>query len=316
MKLIITVLAFFIVAGTIAQKSNLIFYSENGEKFQVIVNGVLQNSNPETNVKITDLVAPNYQVKILFENKTLGSVDKQIYFNQGNETTYVVKKTKDGPYAIRFRSEVLLAQAPPTVTGQTSYIYSTVAPVATTVTQSQTTTTVSGNEPTNVSMGVNANGMDINFNMNVNDGMSNNSSTTSTYSTTTTTTTTTNAPVGGVIIEEQPTVIYVPGYSGSVGCARPVNPNEFESIKNTISSKSFEDSKLTIAKQVVSAKCLTCTQVKEIMLIFSFEASRLEFAKFAYKHTYDIENYYILNDAFTFESSIDELNSYINGGGN
>lgn len=315
MKLIITLLAYFIVTVTIAQKSNLIFYSENGERFQVIVNGVLQNSNPETNVKITDLVAPNYQVKILFENKALGSVDKQIFFNQGNETTYVVKKTKDGPYAIRFRSEVTLAQAPPTVTGQTSYIYSTVAPVSTTVTQSQTTTTVTGNEPTNLSMGVNANGLGINVNMNINDGMANNSTTSSTYSTTTTTTTT-SAPVGDVIIEEQPAVIYVPGYAGSIGCARPVNPNEFESIKNTISSKSFEDSKLTIAKQVVGAKCLTCTQVKEIMKIFSFEDSRLEFAKFAYKHTYDIENYYLLNDAFTFESSIEELNSYINGGGN
>lgn len=315
MKYLVIILSLVLVNVAIAQKSNLIFYTENGERFQVIVNGVLQNSNPETNVKITDLVAPNYQIKILFENKALGSVDKQIFFNQGNETTFVVKKNKDGAYVIRFRSEVLLAQAPPTIVGQSSYVYSTVAPVSTTVTQSQTTTTVSGNNPTGVSMGVNANGLGINVNMNINDGMTNNSTTSSTYSTTTTTTTTTNAPVGGVIVEEQPTVVYVPGYAGSVGCARPVNPNEFGSIKNTISSKSFEDSKLTIAKQVVSAKCLTCTQVKEIMKLFSFEDSRLEFAKFAYKHTYDIENYYILNDAFTFESSIDELNAYINGGG-
>ncbi|OFX17109.1 MAG: hypothetical protein A2033_13625 [Bacteroidetes bacterium GWA2_31_9] len=313
MKLIITLLSFFIASVAISQKSNLIFYTENGERFQVIVNGVLQNSNPETNVKITDLVAPNYQIKVLFENKALGSVDKQIFFNQGNETTFAVKKNKDGAYVIRFRSEVLLAQAPPTVVGQTSYVYSTVAPVTTTI--SQTTTTVSDNNANGVSMGVNANGLGINVNMNINDGMMENSSTTSSYSTTTTTTTTTTSPVGNVIIEEQPTVIYVPGYAGTVGCARPVNQNEFSSIKSTISSKSFEDSKLTIAKQVVAAKCLTCAQVKEIMMLFSFEDSKLEFAKFAYKHTYDIENYYMLNDAFTFESSIDELNSYINGGG-
>ena len=314
MKYLVIILSFLLVNVAIAQKSNLIFYTENGERFQVIVNGVLQNSNPETNVKITDLVAPNYQIKILFENKALGSVDKQIFFNQGNETTFVVKKSKDGSYVIRFRSEVLLAQAPPTIVGQTSYVYSTVAPVSTTVTQSQTTTT-SGYNPTGVSMGVNANGVGINVNMNINDGMKNTSTSSSTYSTTTTTTTTTNAPIGGVIVDEQPAVIYVPGYEGSVGCARPINPNEFSSIKNTISSKSFEDSKLTIAKQVVAAKCLTCTQVKEIMKLFSFEDSRCDFAKFAYKHTYDIENYYLLNDAFTFESSIDELNAYINGGG-
>jgi len=49
------------------------------------------------------------------------------------------------------------------------------------------------------------------------------------------------------------------------------------------------------------------------MLLFSFEATRLDFAKFAYKYTYDISNYYKLNDAFTFESSIEELNNFING---
>ena len=33
-----------------------------------------------------------------------------------------------------------------------------------------------------------------------------------------------------------------------------------------------------------------------------------------YKRTFDIGNYYQLNDAFKFESSIDELNQYINSG--
>jgi hypothetical protein len=49
------------------------------------------------------------------------------------------------------------------------------------------------------------------------------------------------------------------------------------------------------------------------MMLFSFEGTRLDFAKFAYGRTYDIGNYYMVNDAFTFETSIDELNDYING---
>jgi len=117
-----------------------------------------------------------------------------------------------------------------------------------------------------------------------------------------------NEPVGVV---GQPNVVALPGYAGPVGCAWPMAPADFSSVKNSISSKSFEDSKLTIAKQVVGSNCLLCSQVKEIMLLFSFEDTRLDFAKFAYGHTYDIGNYYMLNDAFTFESSIDELNEYI-----
>jgi hypothetical protein len=51
------------------------------------------------------------------------------------------------------------------------------------------------------------------------------------------------------------------------------------------------------------------------MLLFSFESTRLDFAKFAYAYTLDLRNYYKLNDAFTFESSIDDLDKYIQSTG-
>ncbi len=76
-------------------------------------------------------------------------------------------------------------------------------------------------------------------------------------------------------------------------------------------SKSFEDTKMTMAKQVGSGRCFTVAQVKGVMGLFSFEDSKLDFAKYAYERTYDIDNYYKVNDAFTFESSVDELNEYI-----
>jgi len=80
----------------------------------------------------------------------------------------------------------------------------------------------------------------------------------------------------------------------------------------SLASKTFEDSKLTLAKQVINSNCLLSVQVKEVMQIFTYEESKLDFAKYAYGRTYDIGNYYKVNDSFTFESSIDELNSYIN----
>jgi len=47
--------------------------------------------------------------------------------------------------------------------------------------------------------------------------------------------------------------------------------------------------------------------------LFAFEDSRLNFAKFAYAYTLDLGNFYKVNDAFTFETSVDELNRYIQG---
>jgi hypothetical protein len=103
----------------------------------------------------------------------------------------------------------------------------------------------------------------------------------------------------------------MPGYTGEVGCPYPMSDSDFQDLKKTISSKSLEDSKLSIAKQVTSANCLFSSEVKEIMHLFSFEATRLEFAKFAYRYTFDVGNYYKVNEAFQFESSISELNKYI-----
>ncbi|HQK98923.1 MAG TPA: hypothetical protein PLH61_12965, partial [Bacteroidia bacterium] len=49
-----------------AQSSNVILFTENGEKFTAILNGIRQNDRPETNVKITGLNAEFYKLKVIF----------------------------------------------------------------------------------------------------------------------------------------------------------------------------------------------------------------------------------------------------------
>jgi hypothetical protein len=168
--------------------------------------------------------------------------------------------------------------------------------------------------PTGTSMGVNINdpSVGVNFNMNVNTnntGTTTNASTTS-YSSTTTTSTTNMGTTQPMASNTQP-VYVLPGYGGPVGCPYPMSAQDFSGVKGSISSKSFEDSKLAIAKQVIGSNCLLSSQVKEIIMLFSFEDTRLDFAKYAYGYTFDIGNYYQVNDAFKFESSIDDLNKYI-----
>lgn len=151
---------------------------------------------------------------------------------------------------------------------------------------------------TDVDIDVNMGGMGVDMNVNINESYS------ETHTTTTTTTTTGTAQADHYVM---------PGYNGPIGCPWPMDENQFANAQRSISSKDFEDSKLTVAKQITGANCLTADQVKRIMTAFDFEDSKLEYAKFAYNKTYDIGNYYMLNDAFDFESSIDELNEHING---
>lgn len=303
-------------SGAFAQYSNLIFFTENGERFTVILNGIRQNPNPETNVKVTDLPAPSYKLKVIFDDPAIGQLDKNLMFNQGTESTFVIKVNKKNEYIVRWMNEVPLNQALSPQPNQKVVVFTTQAPQATTVTQTTTTVTDNYGEPQQggVNMGININDpeLGVSINMNVNGGGVNSGSlvsssqTTTTYSTTTTT--------GGYPSPQPVQQTYVmPGYNGPVGCPYPMHPADFQSVKQSIANKTFDDTRLTIAKQVIASNCLLSNQVKEIMLLFSFEDTRLELAKYAYGYTFDIGNYYRLNDAFTFESSIEELDGYISG---
>jgi hypothetical protein len=304
MKILFVTFALFSMS-VFSQENNAIFFSQNGEQFFVIVNGIKQNTEPATNVKVTGLNAPNYKVKIIFNNG-LPEIDKNIYFNEmGSEITYLIKKDKKGTYKLRFFSQVPLAQAAPALPTQSIIVYH-VDPLPATTTVTQTTVNTTQPATQGASVGVNVGGTGINMNVTINDGSASTTSSSVTYSetTTTTTTTTTSTPPPAP-------VEYVSGYHGPVGCPVPMSPQDFQSAKQTIASKSFEDSKLAIAKQIVNSNCLTSGQVMELVKLFDFEDTKLQFAKYCYGYTYDLGNYYKVNDAFEFESSIDELNNYI-----
>lgn len=290
---------FIVMFGSLhsnSQNSNAVFFTENGERFFVVINGLRQNQNPETNVKISGLNATNYKVKIIFEEKNVVPIDKNIFLEGGKEYSYTIKK-KNESYVLRPYSmvDLPLSNTPQPSTNIHTPVNSS---TTTTITQSSTVTNPqpTGNQ---FSMNINIGGSGGNLGMNVSasDGIYQETTTTTTISTTSA------IPAGHY---------EMPGYSGPVGCSWPMVEQDFQNAKQTISSKSFEDSKLSIAKQIINSNCLFSKQVKEIMVLFNFEDTRLDLAKYAYGYTYDIGNYYSVNDAFQFESSIDELNNYIN----
>lgn len=318
-KSILSVAFCLITLSIWAQSSNAILFTENGEKFTAILNGVRQNDKPETNVKITGLNAEFYKLKVIFDNQALGEKNFNLAIELGNETNYCIKKNNKGEYVIRFISSVPVAQAPASPATQQVIVYNAnpaATPVESTVVHQQTTTTTTsgqGNpDNVNINMGINVNGSGGGINLNVSGvGMETESSSTSIHTTTTTTTTTSNTNFNTPPPPPPAPIVYLPGYNGPIGCPIPMSPNDFSALKSTITSKTFEETRLTIAKQVVGDRCLITDQVKDLLQAFTFEDSKLDLAKFAYGRTYDVGNYFKVNDVFTFESSIEELNDYI-----
>lgn len=294
-NLFLLTIALFAMVAVKSQTSNVVFFTENGERFSVVMNGMLQNDQPETNIKITDLPAPSYKVKIIFSDKNLKEFSKTIYMNQGNETTYAVKFIKKKGYTLRLMNTYPIVDEFEPVQGQMIVGFNPqgVSTSTGSATSIINTTTINNN------VTISANGVGNNVNVvNNNEGAGSQQAGSATGITT----------GNGMISPDQ---YILPGYNGPYGCPRPMTPGDFEQAKTSIRSKNFEDSKLTIAKQIIQSNCLLSSQVKEIMLLFSFEDTRLNFAKFAYAYTLDLRNYYKLNDAFTFESSINELDRFI-----
>jgi hypothetical protein len=297
--LLFFLLSFVITLQSFSQLTNLVFFSEQGERFSVVLNGILQNAKPETNIKVVDLPGPSYKLKILFEDKNIPDIDKNLMFQQGTETTFNIRKNNKGEYVARFYSQFDLNQLPPPPPGQAVVVFTTVPATGVVVNQTNVTNVTNLN---NNSTTINTSANDVNGNVSI--SISGSAAQTTSSSTAVSTSSQVNSHSHTDHYE-------MPGYSGAIGCPYPLTDLDFQDVKRTIASKSFEDSKLSIAKQVTSANCLLASEVKQIMELFSFESSRLDFAKYAYRYTYDIGNYYKVNTAFQFESSTDELNKFI-----
>lgn len=92
-----------------------------------------------------------------------------------------------------------------------------------------------------------------------------------------------------------------------------MNPKDYDEAFRMISNQSYDNTKLTTAKQVISNNPMTVNQIANICKLFSFENNKLEFAKYAYSFCTEKNKYYMLNEVFDYDSSKHELNEYIQG---
>ncbi len=91
----------------------------------------------------------------------------------------------------------------------------------------------------------------------------------------------------------------------------PMADDAFAMAREAVRKESFDNSKLTVAQQVADKNYFTTAQVKEIARLFSFDDRKLDFVKYAYGRTLDRNNYFMLNDLFSFSKSKEDLANYI-----
>jgi hypothetical protein len=316
--LLLLVLSTFVFAQN-PPYGHLTIFSEDGDKFYLILNGEKINDVPQTNLRVEELNQPYYNAKIIFADATLEPVSKNSLMLTDvdgifADVTYKIRRDKNKATKMKMNYFSSIPVRPDFIPPSNVHVIHYGQPVPPpvqqvviqqpvttgTVHQTTTTTTTSSGSGTGINAGINVDGVGIGVNINVNDGMMGGTSTT-THTTTTTT--------GGN------TVIVQPVEPQPVGCAgaRPMQNTSFNNAIQTLTKINFDDTKLKTANQIAQSNCLTTNQISQIAKLFSFEDNTLAFAKFAYESCTDPQNYFNLNSIFKFDSNAEALSEYISG---
>ena len=284
----------------------LTYFTMDGQPFWMVIDGVRQNVEPQTNVRVTGLRQDAVQIKLIFLDETLPTHDdrRQLvgvdpgYFEQ---VIRVMRDSKKNKWNTRLQSFDKLTfdkerrpvnpkQQPTQETYEVPY----------------------HTDPTwQPSVRVNVPGIQIHMDVPVHDvelDMPTEQPTQPTQPQRRT------QPTQPVRTQPAPAPAPAPVQAAApakVGCTTPMASSKFTAALNSIKNQSFSESQMKQATTVASRNCLSIKQIQSIMNTFSFESSKLEFAKLAYERCTDKDNYYLIADSFTFSSSKDELNDFI-----
>lgn len=300
-------------------KVNLVVFAEDGDKFYAYVNGIKQNNTPESNVKVTG-VTPNISLRIEFEDKALPQLKQNMALEPGFEHTAKIKRDMKKQLKLRYFGQTPLEE---TTTGNVPTVAYHTAETTdngtsntvntggnnTTVTTTSTTTQINnGSNPNNTSINVNMAGVGINMNVS---GMDNGTTTTSQTTSYTTTTTSSSSSSSNSQPVKNNTASNQQVVTTNTGCKAAMTPSNFETMKKSVESKPFSDTKMSTAKIATKNNCVSVNQVKEISKLFSMDEDKLTYAKFAYDYCVDKGNYFQVSEVFSFSTTTDEFNEFL-----
>ena len=293
MKTICLFSVLFTFAALNAQ-SNLSIFNNNGQSFYVVLNGIRQNSKPETNVQVAQIKNGSYAVKVIFADGKTPDIDKNFMIDAPYDITarIIFKKGKGKLQLMGQEPTHGVLQEAVVYRPNDAAVYSDMIPIQTSTTTNTTTTGTVPDENVNLNMNLSVGGVNVNLNANA--------------STTTTTQTNNqgNAQHQQVIAQVQQAPL-----SNRVNCTKTMN--RLEAFKAELQDQSFEEDRLEALQLELKSTCLTTAQAEQLIDLFTFDENRLEVAKYLSDRLTDRDNAGALAKKLTFDSSKMEYRRYI-----
>ncbi len=307
------ILCLLVLAG-IAQNNDFVFYTDNGDKFTLYLNNVKQNATAATNVKAENISGKSISVRVVFERSgvptfsrtmSVSSNDKEIKVQlvKGRENVYTMKtvSTTDRHHSSSNNNSTTVVKGS---NGSNE-------------TKDNGHGGNGGHGNNNGGHGNNNGGHGNNNGGHGNNGHGNGGHGNGGYGNN-------NHGNGGYGNGGYGNGGYGNGGYGNNGywnngygptdnprCHFPMQQNDFNSLRSQVRARYFDSSRMTVAKQACRYNCMTSDQIRDLCKEFAYESNRLDFAKYAFEYCYDRYRYYIVGQAFTYSSSVDQLNRYI-----
>ena len=279
MKTIFLFSVLFTFSALYAQ-SNLSIFNNNGQSFYVVLNGIRQNSKPETNVQVAQIKNGSYAVKVIFADGKTPDIDKNFMIDAPYDITarIIFKKGKGKLQLMGQEPTHGVLQEAVVYRPNDAAVYSDMIPVQTTTTTTKTTTGTIPNENVNLNMNLSVGGVNVNLNANASatglgTGATITETTTSSSTTTTQINNQANAQHQQVIAQVQQAPL-----SNRVNCTKTMN--RLEAFKAELQDQSFEEDRLEALQLELKSTCLTTAQAEQLIDLFTFDENRMVVAKY------------------------------------
>ena len=267
------------------ETSVLSVFSENGEPFFLILNGVPQNTAPQAKIRVESLPRYMTDVEIAFTNSREPHLRKTVAISdpidgKAVNLTMRVSRGRDGNARLKFHR---MTECDRNYHGpHDEYVmYYGKPQQVNTVTETSYMDPVTGQWITEATTTTNDYANNNNYHGNGNGNHYNNHDNNN------------YAPPMPMAMDQQ----------------------TFNDAKQSILGANFDETKLSTAKTILASNYANTTQVMEICKMFSFENTKLSFAKFAYDRTVDQQNYFKVASVLDFDANKKALNDYVSKGG-
>lgn len=305
MKILNTfILLFVCYFYSLSQNNDIVVYSLESEPFYVVVNGIRQNVDPATNVRVKNLNGEFHRLRIIFANEQYSPVDQSINFFEQNTEVKIEMIFKRGSFKARFMGENKKVDTPNESQQVIDYNSERINESNTSSTETKPI-----NQSTHENNQENNSSSSTSIKLEVSEkGVKTEIKQSGIYE---------NRPTDGVgeveIVEGYVNDTYRFMPNGSM-CSRPtVTQEDYMKFRYGIEEENmFNREKFII--QFFSENCMTSAQVAGIVQMDYSTVKPYEIAKSGYRYTWDTENYSLVIASLKNKSEQQKLVAFLDVG--